>query len=131
MGLLLTVSGCKRITITDSIWIGSLGPEGGVIIHTLASPAPQTVTLEEFSALWDDLSNPMICTSASTFATWKENIEKLCSFDNVCSYNDKQAISEASKTINSVSKQYSKTLKERLYSGHGAGDAKFSGTLTR
>jgi hypothetical protein len=114
MALLLTINGCKRITITDSIWYGSLGSQGATQIHTLASPAPVVITLEQFATLWDDLSNPMICTSATTFATWKENIEKLCSFDNVCSYNDTEAVSQAVKTINSVSKQYSKALKDSL-----------------
>jgi hypothetical protein len=98
---LLFLSGCLRITITDSVWYGSLGPEGATALHTLANVQPTTITLEQFAAIWDNTSDPLICTNSSTFAAWKSNLEKLCSFDNVCAYNN-TTVMTATKMINKI-----------------------------
>jgi hypothetical protein len=107
---LTSLTGCKHITITDSIWYGSLGSQGAVLEHTLTS-TQTTLTLEQFAELWDNLSDPLICTNSSVFATWKANLEKLCSDSNSCSYNDTQAVSSVAKAIGSVLKKQSDAIK--------------------
>jgi hypothetical protein len=101
---LLILEGCKRITITDSIWYGSLGSQGAVQIHTLANVPSQVISLSQFAVLWDNSSDPLICTNSSTFANWKANLEKLCSFDNTCSYDNTQVISQAVKILDKITK---------------------------
>jgi hypothetical protein len=94
MGLLaLLLSSCARVTIKDSVWYGSLGAAGAAEEHTLTSDSA-TLTLAQWAAKWDDLSNPMVCTLYSTFSEWKADIEKLCSYSNDCDYQTQQQIQE-------------------------------------
>jgi hypothetical protein len=82
VGLLL--NSCAGITVTDSMWCGSLASQGAYCSHTLTN-ATETMTLAQFAAYWDDLSDPKVATSVSTLAEWKADIEKLCTFSNACS----------------------------------------------
>lgn len=97
MGLLLL--SCTQIPITDEPWFGSLGPTGAYGFHTLTNEI-EDLTLPQWAAKWDDLSNPqgpIVCTYTSVLAGIKGSLEKLCSFEkNVCSIqiqNDIQAVS--------------------------------------
>lgn len=90
IGMALLLSACGTVTIKDSEWFGSLGSQGAAGFHTL-TPASETLDLTQWATKWNDLSNPMICTQASTFADWKADIEKLCSKNTHCIYQAEQA----------------------------------------
>lgn len=70
------------------------------------------MTLEQFAVWWNDLRDPKICTNASTYADIKADIEQLCSFNNVCSYEMAQKVEEISvkleRTVNKASKWVTK-----------------------
>ncbi len=91
MVLLLSTS-CAKVKIKDSIWMGSLGESGAAEFHTLKTDK-RLIDRRDWDRMWDDLSHPIICTYADTFADWKSIIEKLCSFaPGKCSYEDKQKL---------------------------------------
>lgn len=61
------------------------GDEGAIAIHTMIDGT------EKFSEEeWDAIRVGMVCTDPATFGDWKANIEKLCSYTNDCSYEQKQ-----------------------------------------
>jgi len=101
---------CSKVIISDSVWTGSLGAQGGIQVHTLANVQSTTITLAQFAALWDNLSDPLICTNSSVFASWKEDLEKLCSDTNKCSYDDSQAIQKVSKVMTRILKEHQEAL---------------------
>lgn len=112
--VLLAMCGCAQVPVNDSIFIGSLGVQGGALFHTLNSDS-QILTLQQFGQRWNDLKDPLVCTNSSTFSQWKDDIEKLCSFENVCTTNMQEAVdtfyskisaanAAAQKAINSKSK---------------------------
>jgi hypothetical protein len=102
---------CSKVLISDSVWIGSLGSQGGVKVHSLANAPSTTITLAEFAALWDSSADPLICTNSSVFASWKADLEKLCSDTNKCTYNDLAAVQTASKIIGNVLERHKAALK--------------------
>ncbi len=90
MGL-VTLANCAGVTLTDSMWCGSLAQAGAFCSHTMTDDT-LSMTLPEFAAWWDDLSDPKVATSVSTLAEWKGDIEKLCTFENVCSIQVQQQV---------------------------------------
>jgi hypothetical protein len=78
------LSGCAGVTLTDSEWYGSLGAQGAFGSHTLTNQT-ETLTLQQWSQKWVDLSHPLVCTSVDTLAEWKGDLEKLCTYSNACS----------------------------------------------
>lgn len=50
-----------------------------------AQHQPYTMTLQQFAAWWDDLSDPKVGTELSTILDWKADIEQLCTDINACS----------------------------------------------
>jgi hypothetical protein len=109
MGL-LALNACKTVTIDDSIWYGSLGSQGAVAEHVLQSGST-VITLEQFAALWDNTSDPLICTNSSVFAAWKSDLEKLCSDSNDCSYDDTQTINAVTQKMGKILKAHKTALK--------------------
>ncbi len=86
LSLLLFLSACAGVVITDSMWCGSLASEGAACFHTLTNDS-ESMNLQQFAAWWDDLSDPKVATSIATLTDIKADIEKLCSFNNVCTYD--------------------------------------------
>lgn len=83
---------CAKVKIKDSIWIGSLGEDGGAEFHTLKTDK-RRLTFDQFKAMWFDLSHPLVCTYAETFADWKAIQSKLCSWaPERCTYEDMQRL---------------------------------------
>lgn len=62
------------------------------------------MNLQEFVTWWDDLSDPKIATSSSTLADIKADIEKLCSFEKICTKEVQAAVSALSEKVASVQK---------------------------
>jgi len=96
MALFLNISsGCgAHVKIKDSIWLGSLGRDGAAEFHTLKTDK-RHVPFAEFKRMWEDLSHPMICTYAETFADWKAVQQKLCSWaPERCTYEDMQRLGQ-------------------------------------
>jgi hypothetical protein len=58
---------------------------GAVSFHTLTTES-ERVSYPDWLSKWNDLQNPMVCTSSDTLADWKEVIETLCSIENRCDY---------------------------------------------
>jgi len=86
----LVLSSCNKVTITDQIIYGNKGAVGAAEFHTLAA----VTTVDLTPAQWQHLllTQPLICTSVSSFGDYKIAIEQLCSVCNCCSYNTKAAL---------------------------------------
>lgn len=89
-GLLIFLSGCAGVVVTDHEWYGSLGVEGAAGFHTLTDET-ETLDLEHWAARWDDLTHPLVCTDTGSFAEIKADLEKLCSFEP-CTVKMKEAV---------------------------------------
>lgn len=108
--VLLAMCGCAQVPVNDSIFIGSLGVNGGALFHTLNTDS-RVLTLPEFAQRWNDLSDPLVCTNSSTFAEWKSDIEKLCSFENVCTTNMQEAVDTFYAKIKAANAAAQKAIK--------------------
>lgn len=97
----LSISGCPSVQIKDEEVCGSLASKGATCFHTLTEES-RTMTLQEFAAWWNDLSDPKIATRASAFADAKAALETLCSINNVCTYEQKQVIAKLSNKFDSI-----------------------------
>jgi hypothetical protein len=94
--LLSILSGCAStsgIQINDSEWCGSLGAQGAACFHTLTNES-EILTLQQWATKWDDLGNPIVCTSVNTFSDWKADLEKFCSYYG-CTYPQYQIMYSA------------------------------------
>jgi hypothetical protein len=82
---------CSVVTITNDPWYGSLQKQGAVEFFTLDS-TQKMLTLNQFIALWEDPTKPMIATYASVFAQIMTNYQTLCSrYPSECSIQGIQA----------------------------------------
>jgi hypothetical protein len=86
---LLFLSNCATAPITDSSWWGSEATDGAEEFHVLTAEH-RHLSMEEVMMLWNDLSRPVVCTYADTFADWKATIEKLCSYSGDCTFEGQQ-----------------------------------------
>lgn len=82
VGLLLPR--CANVTIADHEFCGSLGAQGAFCAHLLTNDT-RTLSLQQFAAYWDDLTDPKVATSISTITDWKADIENLCTDSGDCS----------------------------------------------
>ena len=62
------------------------------------------MTLEEFAAYWDDLSDPKVTMPISLLLNWKGAIEKLCTDvgEGVCSAQMETQVNALSQKIQSL-----------------------------
>lgn len=84
---ILIISSCGHIQIKDAEWCGDLGQEGATCFHTI-SDANRDLTKAE----WDIERFGQVCTTADSFANWKEAILKFCYLTKKCTYDAKQQI---------------------------------------
>jgi len=84
-GLLL--ANCADVQINNHYFCGSLGAGGAACSWFMPDDQhqPYNMTLQEFAAWWDDLSDPKVATELSTILDWKADIEQLCTDVNACS----------------------------------------------
>lgn len=99
--LSLSISGCPSVEIKDSEWCGSLASKGAACFHTLTEES-RVMNLQQFAEWWNDLKDPKICSTAAVFADIKADLEELCSFNNVCTYEQKQQIANISAKLDKV-----------------------------
>lgn len=97
----LSLSSCAEVVIRDYEFCGSLGPEGSACFHTMTDQT-ETLTLNQWALKWDSMSDPQVCSGASTFADLKGDIEKLCSFGNYCTYEMNSRVQSLSQKLNKV-----------------------------
>lgn len=74
------VASCA-VVIKDAEVCGDMGIDGAQCFHTL-TPASRALTLSQ----WDDIRFGQLCTSADSFANWKDALEKLCHQPGACKY---------------------------------------------
>ena len=86
--LLLLVS-CAQVQIQDSVWCGSLGPQGAACFHMLTNQETD-MTWPEVVTAWNDLSHPIAFTSSDTITNLESEIEKLCTASQDCTYAQQQ-----------------------------------------
>ena len=91
---MVLLNSCAKVEIHDGEFCGDMGDDGAICYHTLT---PET--REIMKADWDVERFGQICTSASTFADWKETIEKLCSSTKRCTYEQQQAVFQFFKNL--------------------------------
>ena len=60
------------------------------------------MTLQEWATTWDDLDHPQICSVVDNFTDIKADVEKLCSFGNVCTYDQKAQVNAISAKLDTV-----------------------------
>jgi hypothetical protein len=75
--------------------------------------ASRDMTLEQFAVWWNNLDDPKICTNASTYADIKGDIEQLCSFNNVCTYEMKENVEKISAKLAGAVSKASKWRKKK------------------
>src|ERR1700734_1599225 len=81
MGLILLLS-CQTAQIPDIQFTASLGPNGASQFDLLDNKTSD-LTLTQFAAYWNDLSNakgPPVCMRSADWATLKLDLEELCSW---------------------------------------------------
>lgn len=106
MGLILLplLSGaCNNVTIPNVQFVASLGASGAQTFDLLDSTTT-TLTLAQFAAQWDDLSNPkgpLVCVRTADWATLKMDLENLCS-QVTCTDQQKIALQSFSSNIPNV-----------------------------
>ena len=110
-GLLLLLPSCTSVTLTDSIWCGSLGPLGATCFHSMTTDT-ESLTLQQWAQVWDNLDNPQVCTSASTLAEWKQDIEELCSYEQDCTVDVQEAVDTFYNKISAASQAAEKATKK-------------------
>ncbi len=109
---------CTQVPIKDSVFTGSLGVDGGAVFHTLTTDS-EVITLQQFAKRWNDLSDPLVCTTSSTFADWKADIEKLCSFSNYCTTDMQTAVDTFYSKITAADNAAKSALKKARSLKHG------------
>jgi len=73
------------VPLKDHEWFGSLGANGAFGSHEFTSET-ETLNLQQWSAKWVDLKNPLVCTYVQTLADYKYDLETLCTDEpGVCS----------------------------------------------
>lgn len=87
---LLILSACANVTLKDSTWDGSLGIDGAAEFHVMTEETAR-LNYQQWQARWNDLTHPMVATDIDTMLDWKADIEKLCSFENHCTYEQQQS----------------------------------------
>lgn len=97
----LLLTNCPGVQLKDHEWCGSLASDGAACFHELTSDTRQ-MNLQQFVTWWDDLSDPKVATPSSTLADIKADIEKLCSFESVCTVQVKQAVTALSAKVSAV-----------------------------
>ena len=97
---MVLLSSCAKVEIHDSEWCGDLGDEGAVCYHTLT---PETREIPK--ADWDVERFGQLCTSAQSFAEWKETIAKLCSASKRCSYEQKEMIFQFFRNLDALTER--------------------------
>jgi hypothetical protein len=80
MALLLL--SCSQVPIKDEIFYGNKGMRGAVEFHTFTTDQKQ-ISFEDWMKMLR--SEPLVCSSVSTFGDYKKAIEQLCSVCNCCS----------------------------------------------
>lgn len=68
------------------------------------------MTLTDFVSWWDDLSDPKVATPASTLADLKDDIEKLCSFEKICTMEVQTAVKQLSAKVSTIQSQAKKVM---------------------
>jgi hypothetical protein len=102
--LILLVS-CSTVKISDHEWCGDAGPYGASCFHTL-SDRKRDIPKETWDivSVGPDHRFGMICTSAESFANWKEALLKLCTLAKKrCTYIAKKKIIEFTDRIDEFS----------------------------
>lgn len=83
---LLSLAGCAQVEIRDHEWCTIAGLDGAYCFHTL-SDKERDLTKEEFEAL----SLGWLAGSPEAYGNLKEAVEKLCSGNSKCTYEEVQA----------------------------------------
>lgn len=99
--VLFSLSSCAGVTIKDSEWCGSLGSQGASCFHTLTTGSEQ-LTLQQWAERWDNLADPQVCSVVESFTDIKADVEELCSFNNVCTYDQTAQVQRISDKLNGV-----------------------------
>jgi hypothetical protein len=89
---ILFLSGCNTIQYRDSVWCSSPDlSKGGICVHFLTTATENMDSNQYITWLVGsgDKEGPKICTTASTLADWKGNLEKECSEHSNCNFNSK------------------------------------------
>lgn len=102
---------CQNVPIQNAEFIGSLGPQGAVTFDLLDGNS-EDLTLAQFAAEWNDLSNPdgpLICTRSKNFANLKRDLESLCSWNpSECTVEAQTAVNNFMSRVQSVNKKGTK-----------------------
>jgi hypothetical protein len=99
---LLLLTRCTAVTVKDAELCGSLASKGASCFYML-SDGSRDLSLAQFAEYWNDLSDPKICTTASAFASFKAEIEQLCSdHQGACSYEVEQKVDAITAKFNGV-----------------------------
>lgn len=98
---LLFLTGCAGVTIKDSEWCGSLGSQGASCFHTLTTDSEQ-LTLQQWAERWDNLLDPQVCSVVETFVDIKGDVEKLCSDENICTYDMTEKVNALSTKLDKI-----------------------------
>lgn len=80
--LLSFTSACSQVPINDEIFYGNKGMEGAVEFHTFTA-IQKDISFEDWMTMLR--TEPLVCSSVSTFGDYKKAIEQLCSVCNCCS----------------------------------------------
>ena len=104
MGLIALLS-CQTAQIPDVQFIGSLGPSGAVTFDLLDA-STSTMSLAQFAAQWDNLSDPkgpLVCVKTSDWAALKMDLEELCSWQSgSCTLAQQQALAQFTTNISKL-----------------------------
>ena len=106
--ILLVLSSCARVKITDTEFCGDMGRDGAKCFTTL-SGQERTIELRE----WEDYRFGMICSKASTFAEWKKAILKLCKMSRRCYFSTQKKINEFGENVESIEVKINELQKSR------------------
>lgn len=98
-GLLLS---CNQVPIHDEIFYGNKGMMGAVEFHTLTTDTRE-IGFEDWMGMIR--TQPLVCSSVSTFADMKAAFEKLCSVCNCCNADTKAKAEEFFNQVMKVEKK--------------------------
>lgn len=105
LAVLLLSSACTSVQIPNVTFYGSLGPSGAAQFDLMDSNTSM-LTLQQFAAQWNDLSNtngPLICMRTADFSQIKADLETLCSWVNGgCTQAQQQALDNLSENIDAL-----------------------------
>lgn len=104
---LILLSACNSVPIKNATFDGSLGPNGAFEFNLLNTDS-KDISLQDWAAAWNDLSNPdgpMVCTRTATLANFKMVIETLCSWHpSECDIQAQNQVSQFMSRVQQIGK---------------------------